>query len=326
MFEYQTMLCELTGMEVANSSMYDGATALAEAVLMAHRTVEKDVVLVPRFLNPETYAVLKTYCWGAGLTLQEIPYGNDGRLSQFDIPGDTCALVVQQPNFFGIIDDLSGLKERLGDGFLIVSANPIALALLEPPGKFGADVVVGEGQVLGNPMSFGGPLLGLFATRMEHVRRMPGRLAGKTLDSQGRPSYVMALQTREQHIRRERATSNICTNSALCALAATVYLAALGPTGLRQVALLCLERAHALADRITALPGYELAFSGPFFHEFAVRSRDPEQAVARLRQAGIAVLPPNYVAKAGLSGTFQVAVTEKRTWDELDRFVAALTG
>jgi len=180
--------------------------------------------------------------------------------------------------------------------------------------------------VLGNPMGFGGPLLGIFATRKEYLRRMPGRLAGRTVDAEGRPGYVMAFQTREQHIRRERATSNICTNSALCALAATVYLAALGPEGLRQVALASMERAHELADRISSLPGYELAFSGPFFNEFAVRCAHPEEAVARLREAGIAVLSPKLVAKAGLEGAFLVAVTEKRTQEELSRFVEALKG
>lgn len=326
MFEYQTMVCELTGMEVANASMYDGATALAEAVLMAHRTVGSRHVLVPRSLSPQTRAVLDTYLWGAGLEAVDVPYGEDGRLRFGEIPGDLCALVVQQPNFFGIIEDLSGLKERIGSAFLIVSVNPIALGVLEPPGSFGADVVVGEGQVLGNPMGFGGPLLGLFATHKEYLRRMPGRLAGRTVDAPGNVGYVMAFQTREQHIRREQATSNICTNSALCALAATVYLAALGPEGLRRVALLSLERAHELAERIMALPGYELGFSGPFFNEFALRSPDPLATVERLRRAGIAVLPPRFLAEAGLANAFLVAVTEKRTPEELDRFTLALKG
>jgi len=326
MFEYQTMVCELTGMEVANSSMYDGATALAEAVLMAHRTAGGRRVLVPRSLNPQAREVLATYAWGAGLELLDVPYSEEGKLALEGVPDELCALVVQQPNFFGVIEDLSGLKERIEKAFLIVYVNPIALAVLEPPGSFGADVVVGEGQVLGNPMGFGGPLLGIFATRGEYLRRMPGRLAGRTVDAEGRPGYVMAFQTREQHIRRERATSNICTNSALCALAATVYLAALGPEGLRRVALASMERAHELADRISSLPGFELAFSGPFFNEFAVRCADPEEAVARLRQAGIAVLSPKLVAKAGLEGAFLVAVTEKRTQEELTRFVEALKG
>ena len=326
MFEYQTMVCELTGMEVANSSMYDGATALAEAVLMAHRATRGDTVLVPRSLNPRVREVLSTYAWGAGLKLVDISYGEDGRLQLSEIPTGTCALIVGQPNFFGVIEDLSGLKDRLGKAFLIVYVNPIALGVLAPPGDFGADVVVGEGQVLGSPPSFGGPLLGMFAARAEHLRRMPGRISGQTVDAEGKVGYVMAFQTREQHIRRERATSNICTNSALCALAATVYLAALGPWGLRRVALLSMERAHRLAQEVSSIPGYEPAFSGPFFNEFALRCPDPKKAVKKLREAGIAVLPPEEVGKAGLEGALLVAVTERRTEEELARFVSALKG
>ncbi|HEU68327.1 MAG TPA: aminomethyl-transferring glycine dehydrogenase subunit GcvPA [Candidatus Acetothermia bacterium] len=326
MFEFQTMICELAGMEVANASMYDGATALAEAVLMAHRTVGGKVVLAPRSLLPHLREVVATYAWGAGLALHEVPYGEDGRLALGQIPAGTCALIVQQPNGFGILEDLTGLKDCLDKAFLIAYVNPIPLAVIEPPGSFGADVIVGEGQPLGNPLSFGGPLLGFFATRMAHLRRMPGRVSGQTQDVEGRLGYVMTFQTREQHIRREGATSNICTNSALCALAATVYLAALGPNGLRRVALLCYERAHALAERITSLPGYCLAFEGLFFHEFVVRCPDPEGAVAKLRRAGIAVLPPDVLAPMGVRDGFLVAVTEKRTEGELDRFAAALEG
>jgi glycine dehydrogenase subunit 1 len=326
MFEYQTMICELTGMEVANASMYDGATALAEAVLMAHRATGERTVLVPRSLHPRAREVLATYAWGADLTLRDVPYDAQGRLVLGEIPPGTCALVVQQPNALGILEDMTGLKDRVGRAFLIAYANPIALAVIEPPGSFGADVVVGEGQPLGNPLAFGGPLLGLFATRMEHLRRMPGRVSGETRDADGKRGYVMAFQTREQHIRREGATSNICTNSALCALAATVYLAALGPDGLRQVALLSTERAHDLARRIATLPGYSLAFTGPFFHEFVVRCADPGRAVNRLRQAGIAVAPPSFLALLGIRDGFLVAATEKRTAAELDRFVSALEG
>ncbi len=326
MFEYQTMICELTGMEVANASMYDGATALAEAVLMAHRTAGGRVVLVPRSLHPRLREVLATYAWGAGLSLHEVPYGEDGRLALERIPDGTCALIVQQPNALGVLEDMTGLKDRLGKAFLIAYASPIPLAVIEPPGSFRADVVVGEGQPLGNPVSFGGPLLGFFSTRTEHLRRMPGRVSGRTQDADGKPGYVMTFQTREQHIRREAATSNICTNSALCALAATVYLAALGPAGLRRVALLCYERAHALADRVAALPGYSLAFTGPFFHEFVVRCADPQGTADKLRRAGIAVLPPSFLHPLGIEDGLLVAVTEKRTEEELNRFVAALEG
>ncbi len=325
MFEYQTMVCELTGMEVANSSMYDGATALSEAVYMARRTVGGNTVLVPKSLNPNVREVLATYAWAAGLRPLDVPYNEAGQIELSEIPEDTCALIVQEPNFFGVVEDLSGLKERLGKAFLIVYVNPIALGVLEPPGKFGADVVVGEGQVLGLPLSFGGPLLGLFATRMEYLRRMPGRLSGRTVDAGGKEGYVMAFQTREQHIRREEATSNICTNSALCALAATVYLAALGPEGLRRVALLSMERAHILAERLFSLPGFRPAFSGPFLYEFAVACEDAEGAVRKLREAGIAVASPSLLKKCGVENAFLVAVTEKRTPEELDLFVRALS-
>lgn len=326
MFEYQTMICELTGMDVANASMYDGATALAEAVLMARRIVGGDRVLVPRSLNPFHREVLATYAHGAGIELVEVPFGDDGRLVLEDVPEETIALVVQQPNGLGIVEDLSGLKERLGKAFLIVSVYPIALGILEPPGSFGADIVVGEGQPLGNPLSFGGPLLGIFATRKEYLRMMPGRVSGRTVDVEGREGYVMTLQTREQHIRRERATSNICTNSALCALRATVYLASLGPEGLRQVALLCLERAHDLAEAIQEIPGFELALRGPFFNEFAVRCPDPEGTVRRLQRHGFAVAPPEFVERMGVQDAFSVAVTEKRTPEEIEAFVQALRG
>lgn len=326
MFEYQTMICELAGMEVANASMYDGASALAEAVLMAHRTTRERVVLLPRSLNPRLREVVATYAWGAGLTLRDVAHTGEGQLALDTVPEGTCALVVQQPNAFGVLEDLAGLKDLLGRAFLIAYANPIPLAVIEPPGSFGADIVVGEGQPLGNPLAFGGPLLGFFATRLEHLRRMPGRVSGQTLDAEGRTGYVMAFQTREQHIRREGATSNICTNSALCALAATVYLAALGPAGLQRVALLSFERAHALADKIAALPGYRVAFAGPFFHEFVVRCKDPAAAVKRLRHAGIAVLPPDFLHPLGIHDGFLVAVTERRTPDELDLFVSALRG
>ncbi|MGB9757564.1 MAG: aminomethyl-transferring glycine dehydrogenase subunit GcvPA [Candidatus Bipolaricaulaceae bacterium] len=325
MFEYQTMVCELTGMEVANSSMYDGATALAEAVYMAARAVGGKTVLVPKSLHPHVREVLATYAWAAGLKIVDVPFNESGQLELREIPEGTCALIVQEPNFFGVVEDLSGLKERLGKAFLIVYVNPIALGVLEPPGNFGADVVVGEGQVLGLPLSFGGPLLGLFATRMEYLRRMPGRLSGRTVDAEGKEGYVMAFQTREQHIRREQATSNICTNSALCALAAAVYLAALGPEGLARVALLSMERAHALAERIFSVPGFRPAFSGPFLYEFAVACEDPEAAVRKLRAAGIAVASPSLLKKCGVENAFLVAVTEKRTQEELDLFVRALS-
>ena len=327
MFEFQTLVCELYGMEVANASMYDGATALAEAALMADRIVRRGRIAIARTVFPHYRRVVGTYSWGRGISLIDVPYGPSGRFDPDDIPGDISALMVQTPNALGVIEELSGLKERIGDALLIVSAYPLAFALLEPPGSFGADIVVGEGQPLGLPMGFGGPLLGLFATKKDYLRQMPGRLAGRTVDSEGNVGYVMAAQTREQHIRRGRATSNICTNSALCALAATVYLASLGATGLRRLAEVNLEKAHYLVDRISEIDRFELAFDGPFFNEFVVYpSEDPESVYERLKRAGFLVTPADRLKPIGVEGGIRIAVTEKRTRDELDRFVAVLKG
>lgn len=262
---------------------------------------------------------------GAGLTLHEVPYDEDGRLALEGIPDGACALIVQQPNALGVLEDLTGLKDRLG-GVPHRACEP------DPPRRDRAAGLVrggrggGGGTASWEPAFIRGPLLGFFATRMAHLRRMPGRVSGQTRDVDGKTGYVMTFQTREQHIRREGATSNICTNSALCALAATVYLAAMGQEGLKRVALLSFERAHGLAARIARVPGYRLAFAGPFFHEFVVRCADPAGAVAKLRRAGIAVLPPRVLAPLGIEDGFLVAVTEKRTAEELDRFMSALEG
>jgi glycine dehydrogenase subunit 1 len=327
MFEFQTMISELTGMEVANASMYDGATALAEAALMAERIRGCKRIAVVRTLFPHVRRVLETYAWASGVSLLELPYDPSGRCDFNDLPDELSALIVQTPNAFGVIESLNGLKERIGDALLIVSTYPLSLGLLEPPGAFGADIVVGEGQSLGLPMAYGGPMLGLFATRKAYLRQMPGRVAGQTVDAEGNVGYVMAAQTREQHIRRGRATSNICTNSALCALAATVYLASVGGNGLRGVAELNLEKAHALAERITKLDRFELAFDGPFFNEFVVRTtEDPATVGGRLADAGFLVAQPADLVTLGVERGLRIAVTEKRTQHEIDRFVAALGG
>ena len=231
MFEFQTLVCELTGMELANASMYDGATALTEAVLMAERLRKKGAVAVPLSLFSHLRRTLDTYCWATDLEVHETRYLPDGTLDLESLPDQLSAVVVQTPNAFGVIEPLAGMKEQIGDPLLIVSCNPISLGLLQPPGGFGADIVVAEGQSLGLAMGYGGPLLGLFATRKEYLRQMPGRVAGQTVDVDGKTGYAMAAQTREQHIRRQRATSNICTNSALCALTSTIYLATAGEIG-----------------------------------------------------------------------------------------------
>lgn len=329
MFEFQTMVCELTGMDVANASLYDGATALAEAVLMAERVRSRGRVAVARSLFANVRRVLDTYCWASEIEVVELPYLSSGECDLSDVPADASAVVLQSPNAFGVIESLSGVKERIGDALLIVSVNPISLGVLAPPGEFGADVVVGEGQPLGLPMSFGGPLLGLFAARREYLRQMPGRVSGRTVDADGNVGYTMAAQTREQHIRRERATSNICTNSALCALAATVYLATVGADGLHRVAELNAEKAHYLADRIAAIDGFEAAFSGPFFNEFVVRVPGDASGLHRsLLDAGYLVESPESLRAYGhgLKDTLRIAVTEKRTREDLDRFADTLGG
>ncbi|MFQ6118050.1 MAG: aminomethyl-transferring glycine dehydrogenase subunit GcvPA, partial [Candidatus Bipolaricaulia bacterium] len=327
MFEFQTFVCELTGMEVANSSMYDGATALAEALFMASRVTGKQTFLLSKAINLHYRQVVRTYAWAADLELTELPYDGRGQLDREvlkdKLTPDVGGLLLQSPNFFGIIEDLRGLKELLGEAFLIVSTNPISLGILRPPGELGADIVVGEGQVLGNPQNFGGPLLGLFATRQKYLRRMPGRLAGETVDAEGKTGYVMALQTREQHIRRGRATSNICTNEALCGLAATVWLAALGKEGLKELAELNLQKAHYLAERIAGLDGYRLKFDGPFFNEFAVQTdHGPAELLKSLRDQGI--LGGIDLSRYGLENSLLIAVTEKRTREELDLLVERL--
>lgn len=325
MFEFQTMVCELTGMDVANASLYDGATALAEGVLMAERVRPRGRVAVARSLFANVRRVLDTYCWASEIEVVEFPHLSSGECDLSGVPDDVSAVVLQSPNAFGVIESLSGVKEQIGDALLIVSIHPISLGVLAPPGEFGADVVVGEGQPLGLPMSFGGPLLGLFATRDEYLRQMPGRVSGRTVDADGNFGYTMAAQTREQHIRRERATSNICTNSALCALAATVYLATVGADGLRRVAELSAEKAHYLADRIAAIDGFELVFSGPFFNEFVVRvPGDASDLHRRLLDAGYLVESPQGLAAQGLSDAIRIAVTEKRSRAELDRFAMVL--
>ena len=327
MFEFQTLVCELTGMEIANASMYDGATALAEAVLMAERVNRRGTVAVPQALFPNHRRVLETYCWAAGVDVVELPYLANGRIDLDALPPSVSAVVVQSPNAFGVIESLEGIKGRIGDALLVTSVHPISLGLLAPPGAFGADIVVGEGQPLGLAMGFGGPLLGLFATREAFLRQMPGRVSGRTVDVEGNVGYAMAAQTREQHIRRERATSNICTNSALCALAATVYLASVGADGLRRVGELSVGKAHYLADRITRLDGFDLLFDAPFFHEFTVRVPENSRDLhTRLLDAGFLVHDPEELRPLGIENALRFAVTEKRTREELDRVVDVLRG
>lgn len=294
-FEFQTMVCELTGMEVANASMYDGASALAEAVMMAVRINDGTRVLLPRSLHPFYRRVVETYVRGIGLELVEIPWTDAGtidiELVEAELNDDTAAVVVQNPNFLGVLEPLDALGSLLQDhpSAYVASVNPISLGVIRPPGDFGADIVVGDGQPLGLPLSYGGPYVGMFATRGQHVRRMPGRVVGQTTDVDGKRGFVMTLQTREQHIRRERATSNICTNQTLCATAATVYLASLGPDGLREVGMLNWNRSHEAASALCGIDGLSLKFSGASFNEFVVETRRPaREALEALRIKGFA--------------------------------------
>ncbi len=274
-FEYQSMICALTGMEVANASHYDGATSMAEAVIMAHshhREKRRKVIVSPA-VHPQYRQVVRTYTQGMGLTItgdEDLQADLPSLLKRLD--KDTALFIVQTPNFFGQIENLEGVAEQVhaAGALLCIAVDPISLGLLKTPGQWGADIVVGEGQSLGIPLSYGGPYLGFFATRKDYVRKMAGRLVGEAHDKEGRRGYVLTLSTREQHIRREKATSNICTNQGLMALAATIYLATLGKNGLRQVAELCWHKSHYAAAQIAKLPGYRVDTAKPFFKEFVV--------------------------------------------------------
>ncbi len=328
-FEFQTMIAALTGVDVANASMYDGATALAEAVILACGATNRDHALLAG-VHPAWVQVTRTYVEGLGIRVEEVPVPAgvaDREWLERTLGSDTAVLAVQQPNFLGSVEDLKALGEAVhaAGGLFVVGANPIAMGLLEAPGALGADVVVGEGQPLGLGMNFGGPLVGFFAAKQKYLRQMPGRLVSKTRDREGREGYVLTLQTREQHIRRERATSNICTNQGLMMLAATVYLAFMGKQGLREVAGQCLQKAHYAAARLSQLPGFRLKFAAPFFHEFVLQCPEDAEAVV-LHCADQGILPGYPLGRhyPELADCLLVAVTEKRTREEIDLLAAAL--
>jgi glycine dehydrogenase subunit 1 len=330
-FEYQTMICRLTGMEVSNASHYDGATALAEAAIMAvdvARGRRREVLLSPD-IHHEYRQVVRTYTQAMDLDIvgDKEPNATLESLVQRVGPQTAC-LVVQTPDFYGRILDLSGLAEQVHarGALLVVVCDPISLGMLRPPGAFGADIVLGEGQPLGIGLQFGGPYLGFFACRMAHVRRMAGRLAGETVDAQGRRGYVLTLSTREQHIRREKATSNICTNQGLNVLAAAVYLSALGKCGLAQVASLCYHRAHYAARAIAALPGYAVDDAQPFFKEFVVRCPAPAREINRrlLQEHGTVGGLDLASVDPAREHEMLLCVTEMNPVAEIDRLVSAL--
>jgi glycine dehydrogenase subunit 1 len=325
------MIAELTGMDVANASIYDGGSSLAEAALRAASVTGRSEIVLAAGVNPLYRHVTATYCDGLRVTLRAAP-APDGALdldqARALVKADrTAALVIQTPNFHGCLEDVAAAAEiaHAAGALLIVVADPVNLGVLEAPGNLGADIVVGEGQGLGVPMSYGGPNLGVFAAKKELVRRMPGRLVGATVDLDGQRGFVLTLQTREQHIRRAKATSNICTNVALCALIATIYLALIGKHGLVEVGQQSADKAHYAAERLTQIPGVSLRFTAPFFKEFTLKLPvSPDRVVGKLlKQRILGGIPLRRFDRA-LGDCLLVAVTEKRSRDEIDRFADAL--
>lgn len=328
MYEYQTMICELTGMDVSNASMYDGASATAEAVLLAAHYLKRSKILIAENLPVNYQRVLETYCHGRKIEIGKVPCpdgGIDSETLKSQMDENTAGLVLQYPNYYGIIESLPDLVEIVHNkgGLIITSVNPIALALLRTPGECGVDIVTGEGQVLGNEMNWGGPYLGIFAVTEKLTRKIPGRLSGRTVDTQGRQGFVLTLQTREQHIRREKATSNICTNQGLVALRACIYMSLLGKQGIKEAAGQCLQKAHYLAGEIDALPGFALKYDRPFFHEFVISCPEPAKKIFQ-KMYEYKIFAGIPLDDMGHPDALLIAVTEKRTKDEMDNFVDKL--
>jgi glycine dehydrogenase subunit 1 len=331
-FEFQTLVCQLTGMEVANASMYDGSTALAEAVLMAERVTKRSKIVACGAIHPEYLEVITTYVQHAGIDLLQAEIDSKTGQTSVDIElldDKTAALVVQSPNFFGCIEDVAALAEKahaVGALLIVAVTEAISLGLLKSPGACGADIVVAEGQSFGVPLSFGGPYVGLFATREKYARQIPGRLVGEAYDKQGRRGFVLTLATREQHIRREKATSNICTNEGLIALASTVYLETMGRRGLQEVAQQCAQKTAYAAKQIGELEGFSIPFTGPRFNEFVVRAPiDAKQSLSRLASerniTGGLPLSRYYPDRPK---EFLVCVTEMNSRAQIDALVEGL--
>ena len=319
-FEYQTMICELTGMDVSNASVYDGATAAAEAAAMC-RDRKRRVTLISGAAHPDVINTVRTYCYGTGDELRVIPV-KDGKtdpdaLRELLTAGDVSGVCIQQPNFFGQLEDAEALGEIIhaAGALYILSCNPIALGILKTPKECGADIAVGEGQPLGMPLGWGGPYLGFMASTSKHMRKLPGRIVGQTVDSHGERCFVLSLQAREQHIRREKASSNICSNEALCALTAGVYLSAMGPEGLAEAARQSMAKAHYLARGLAAIEGVTLRYSGEFFHEFVTDLPKQDEILAALEQADI-------LGGLPLEGGILWCATEKVPREALDRTIA----
>jgi glycine dehydrogenase subunit 1 len=332
-FEYQTLMCQLTAMEVSNGSLYDGASSLAEAVLMAQRITRRKKILLSQTIHPEYRKVIETYIDPDQQELVPVPYKKeDGRTDEkvlLDLLDENVsAVVIQSPNFFGIIEDLRKIGQEVHQvGGLMIAGfgEAIAYGILTPPGEFGADIVTGEGQSLGIPLSFGGPYLGILATKNQFVRTMPGRLVGETVDLEGKRGFVLTLATREQHIRRERATSNICTNEGLCALMATIYLSCLGKEGLRELALMNLSKTEYAKKVVSKIKRCKLTFSAPTFNEFVLEIEgDPEKVLKEMKKEKIIGGLPLATFYPELNRHILVTVTEMNTKEEIDRWAETL--
>ena len=318
-FEYQTMICEITGMDVSNASVYDGATAAAEAAGMC-RDRKRKVTLISGAAHPDTINVVRTYCYGTGDELKVIPV-KDGKTDlealKSMLDKDVASVYIQQPNFNGLFEDaeLIGQITHEAGAMYIMGVNPIALAIMKTPRDCGADIAVGDGQPLGMPLSYGGPYVGFMATLTKHIRKLPGRIIGQTVDSKGERCYCLALQAREQHIRREKASSNICSNQALCAMTAAVYMGAMGPQGMAQAAKQSMAKAHYLANELCKIPGVSMKYEGPYFHEFVVEMPKVEEVMAALEKADI-------LGGLSVEGGVLWCATEKVAKADLDKTVA----
>ena len=318
-YEYQTDICELTGMDVSNASVYDGATAAAEAAAMC-RDRKRRVTLISAAAHPDTINTVRTYCYGTGDELRVIPV-KDGKTDldalKAMLDADTASVYIQQPNFYGQFEDAEAIGEAVhaNGSMYILGCNPIALAIMKTPRDCGADVAVGEGQPLGMPLSYGGPYLGFMATTTKHMRKLPGRIVGQTVDSKGDRAFVLSLQAREQHIRREKASSNICSNQALCALTAGVYMAAMGPEGMAQAAKQSMAKAHYLAAELCKIPGVSLKYTSEFFHEFVTVMPKAHDVLKALEEA-------NILGGLPIEGGVLWCATEKVSKADLDKTVA----
>ena len=332
-YEFQTMVCQVTGLDIANASLYDGSTALVEAVLLALGPGGRGEVVISTAVDPQYRRVLHTYAFARGFTVKEVPTQNGvTSLEALDaaVSSTTAAVVIQQPNFFGCVEDVRAIESIAHKGkalFVTSITEPASLGILAPPGEYGADIAVGEMMSFGNTMSYGAPALGFMAAKQKFMRLLPGRLVGQTIEEGGKQQtgYVLTLQTREQHIRRERATSNICTNQSLLAVGATIFLAALGKQGFRELSELCLQKAHYAFRQITALPGFSAAFSSPFFDEFVIKLPvSTDKLTQHLAKADIIGGYPLGGSYPGLDDHMLFCVTETRTKEDIDRLVAAL--